>query len=461
MKILVNTETTSASLTSLSRNGWRKAPENIWLTEEFANDGALRDVSRNRAAAAVKAVAAAIGLKSGSILLLDVMLSLSAPQDWAANCRPIVWPGNIALMEKTGLSLSALRRHIKVLEKTGLIICRDSANGRRFGHRDKKGVIVEAYGFDLSPLKARVEDFEALGQQLKQERVACQQLRNKITSTRRTARALIQHACDGVIEGIWAELTADLDDLLATKLSRKPTSEELKSRLDALTSLLQQIKEAVVPIFKARLNAKTASAETPKNGDNCPNMAPLVVHGGAHIQTTSEESTFVTCNGGENVEEQQPASSSPATGGDAAAGDPAPQTAKQADTAQKSESETIALNTIMQASPQFTQWAHQMYGHIGNWEDLYRAAAQLRSAIGLKVSAWNAVDNRLGPLMTAIAFVLVFEKFNEQAIRSPNAYFVALSAKAHAGKLYLARSFYGRLSRQNQAREARPSMARH
>ncbi|MCY4288540.1 MAG: plasmid replication protein RepC [Aestuariivita sp.] len=227
------------------RDGWRQAPANLLLTEELARDGAARDVSRNRAAAAVKAVAAAIGLKLGSIVLLDAMLSLSEPQDWGANCRPLVWPGNIALMEKTGLSLSALRRHIKVLEKTGLIICRDSANGRRFGHRDKKGVIVEAYGFDLSPLKARVEDFEALGQQLKQERVACQQLRNKITSTRRTARALIQHACDGVIEGIWAELTADLDDLLATKLSRKPTSEELKSRLDALTSLLQQIKEAV------------------------------------------------------------------------------------------------------------------------------------------------------------------------------------------------------------------------
>ncbi len=95
-------------------------------------------------------------------------------------------------------------------------------------------------------------------------------------------------------------------------------------------------------------------------------------------------------------------------------------------------------------------WAHQMYGHIGDWEDLHRAAAQLRSAIGLKVSAWNAVENSLGPLMTAIAFVLVFEKYNEQAIRSPNAYFVALAARAQAGNLYLARSFYGRLSRQSQ-----------
>ena len=451
MKSSVHTQPTTATQTSRPRNGWRKAPENLWFTEALATEGAARDISRGRAAAAIKAIAVPIGLKPLTTYLLDVLLSFSASQDWAAGRQAIVWPSNAVLMDQTGMSLSALRRHIKILEKTGLIFSRDSGNGKRYGDRDANGEITTAYGFDLSPLKARVEEFEALGQQLKQERKACRFLRSDITSARRTARALIQDACEGVIEGIWAELSAELDELIATKLSRKPTSEELRSRLDGFQSLLHRIKEAVAPIFQARSAAERTTAESCEDSVNCTKSAPTDTKQSTHIQTTTEESTFVICNGGENGGGQQPASSNPATGEVAAAGDPAPQTAKQAENGQKTEGETIALNTIMQASPQFAMWAHQMYGHIGDWEDLYRVAAQLRSAIGLKVSAWNAVENSVGPLITAIAFVLVFEKVNEQAIRSPNAYFVALAAKAKAGQLYLARSFYGRLSRQNQA----------
>ena len=245
MKNSVPTQPTTASRASRSGNGRRTVPVNHWFTEELAAEGPARDVGRDRAAAAVKTIAAAIGLKPPTTYLLDVLLSFSAHQDWAAGRQAIVWPSNAVLMDQTGMSLSALRRHIKVLENTGLIFCRDSGNGKRCGDRDANGEITTAYGFDLSPLKARVEEFEALGQQIKQEREACRFLRSDITSARRTARALIQDASGGVIEGIWVELDAALDELIAPKPSRKPTSEELRSRLGGFQSLLHRIKEAV------------------------------------------------------------------------------------------------------------------------------------------------------------------------------------------------------------------------
>ena len=36
---------------------------------------------------------------------------------------------------------------------------RDNPQGRRYGRRDDKGRIIEAYGFDLSPLAQRYDEF--------------------------------------------------------------------------------------------------------------------------------------------------------------------------------------------------------------------------------------------------------------------------------------------------------------
>jgi replication initiation protein RepC len=38
----------------------------------------------------------------------------------------------------------------RALIEAGLITMRDSPNGKRYGRRDPKGQIIEAYGFDLA-----------------------------------------------------------------------------------------------------------------------------------------------------------------------------------------------------------------------------------------------------------------------------------------------------------------------
>jgi hypothetical protein len=49
---------------------------------------------------------------------------------------------------------------------------RDSPNGKRYGKRDPKGRIVEAYGFDLSPIAARYTEFVRLVEEARAERLA-------------------------------------------------------------------------------------------------------------------------------------------------------------------------------------------------------------------------------------------------------------------------------------------------
>jgi replication initiation protein RepC len=72
----------------------------LWLT-----------IPKVRAIVAAKKVAAAIGLKSQDLLLLDTFEALTQPQDWEQGRRPIVWAFNHFLMEPTGFSLATLRRH--------------------------------------------------------------------------------------------------------------------------------------------------------------------------------------------------------------------------------------------------------------------------------------------------------------------------------------------------------------
>lgn len=64
---------------------------------------------------------------------------------------------------------------------------------------------VEAYGFDLAPLAARAEEFEALHAQLQEQRQFCKSLRNSITVTRRVIRAKIEKALENGLRGPWRD----------------------------------------------------------------------------------------------------------------------------------------------------------------------------------------------------------------------------------------------------------------
>ena len=155
----------------------RKPTPGLGIAEQFAQAGEQIAIPKTQAFVAVKRVGAYIGLKAGDMLLLDTLGAFTQVQDWEEGQRPIVWASNAYLMEQTGFSLSALKRHARRLAENGVISFQDSPNGKRWGHRDADGRIIEAYGFDLSPLSARVEEFEQLHTELQAERELCQRLK--------------------------------------------------------------------------------------------------------------------------------------------------------------------------------------------------------------------------------------------------------------------------------------------
>jgi replication initiation protein RepC len=69
--------------------------------------------------------------------------------------RVIVWPSNSYLESATGRSARTIRRAVSDLIALGLITPKDSECRNRYAVRGRDGRIIDAFGFDLSPLLLR------------------------------------------------------------------------------------------------------------------------------------------------------------------------------------------------------------------------------------------------------------------------------------------------------------------
>ncbi len=117
----------------------------------------LRDLTTARAR---------LGLTAATLTVLEALLTflpeaMLAP-DREAGVELVVFPSNRTLSARArGLSEAALRRHLAALVETGLVIRRDSPNGKRYVRRGEGGQVTQAFGFDLTPLALRAGEFAA------------------------------------------------------------------------------------------------------------------------------------------------------------------------------------------------------------------------------------------------------------------------------------------------------------
>src|SRR6056297_3223978 len=279
----------------MKHTGWRKPTPGLGVAEQLAQAGEQVAVPKTRAFVALKRVGAHIGLKAGDMMLLDTLGAFTQAQDWEEGQRPIVWASNAYLMEQTGFSLSALKRHARRLAEIGVISFQDSPNGKRWGRRDAEGRIVEAYGFDLSPLSARVEEFEELQAELQAERELCQRLKRQITVARRMIRARIEAAVSGALRGPWTQFTGLFEELL----DRLPRRHQASEQLERLLAWFKELQERVEAAYLTATGAINPVENTDKNDakvmKKTQEMNPREVISEPHILTTIQLNP-VTCS---------------------------------------------------------------------------------------------------------------------------------------------------------------------
>jgi replication initiation protein RepC len=164
--------------------------------------------------AALKAAAPRLGLAPRLVHAIDWLFKFTQPQDWGRGGRPIVWPSASMQQEALGLSESRVKATNRALIEAGLITMKDSPNGKRYGKRDSQRRIVEAYGFDLSPLAARYAEFMRLAAEARAERTEMGRLRRRATIARNGITQILETAAEyGFAGEEWTNLVRESRNL--------------------------------------------------------------------------------------------------------------------------------------------------------------------------------------------------------------------------------------------------------
>lgn len=222
----------------------------------------FRPVSRRAIMTAVNTCSRDLGLRQGAVVVLDALLSCLPCQGPDGSEVPItpatlltVYASNETLCFRAkGLTDRQLRRHLATLEEAGLLLRRDSANGKRFPVM-KAGKPVGAFGLDLSPLFARSNELLALALRRREQADELRGLRAQILRLRA--------AC----------LELQLDDGLATfldgirNLVRRTTLTlvEARAALARLTAVISN--QLPTATFEATMNTPDDIAAQPEPTD--------------------------------------------------------------------------------------------------------------------------------------------------------------------------------------------------
>src|SRR5579863_2893949 len=127
-----------------------------------------------------------LGVSERALAVLNALLTFHPETTLTGKDDLIVFPSNQQLMLRAhGMPAATLRRHLAALVDAGLIMRRDSPNGKRYARKGRGGGIELAFGFDLSPLVARAEEFEALAADIEAEARSLKLVRERITLCRR------------------------------------------------------------------------------------------------------------------------------------------------------------------------------------------------------------------------------------------------------------------------------------
>lgn len=342
----------------------------------------------------VSAAMELLGIQSNSLAVLDALLSFYPENELRQDALLIVFPSNAQLALRAHAMASAtLRRHIAILVETGLIVRRDSANGKRYARKGSDGQIERAFGFDLSPLLARSEELAMLAQQVLANRAAFRKAKENLTICRRDVRKLITTAIEEGAEGDWQSVE-DVYVTLVGRIPRVPTLADVTEILEEM----EMLREEIVNRLETQTNSEIHSTN------------------GAHIERHKQNSNP------EYINELEPSSRTE-------------QGAKLSETRQaKSEPiKAFPLGMVLKACPMVADYGPG--GAVGSWRDLMSAAVVVRSTLGVSASAYQEACEVMGPENAAVAVACILERAN--FINSAGGYLRDLTKRTERGEFSL------------------------
>lgn len=178
-----------------------------------------------------------LGVTDRALAILNALLTFYPETGLYGDGDPIVFPSNEHLIIRAnGMSPATLRRHLAVLVDAGLIIRRDSPNGKRFARKGEGGAIEQAYGFDLMPLVARAAEFKRLAEKVKEDKKALRLVRERLTICRRDIVKMIDTGRSEEVLADWKSFEMRYAALMSQlpRTAGREVLEEIVCELEAL-----------------------------------------------------------------------------------------------------------------------------------------------------------------------------------------------------------------------------------
>ncbi|WP_404650794.1 plasmid replication protein RepC [Bradyrhizobium sp. USDA 336] len=341
----------------------------------------------------IKEARQVLGATDRALTILHALLSFHPETALEADGELVVWPSNEQLMARAnGMPPTTLRRHLAVLVDCGLIIRRDSPNGKRYARKGQGGEIEQAYGFDLAPIVARAEEYKTLAGAVQAEKKAFRVAKERLTILRRDIVKMIDAGLDEGVPGNWKRFQQAYQEI-AGRIPRTAPRQILESLGGEMEKLWREIRELLETF------AKTQNPDANES------------HSGCHIQNSNPDLPSESERGLPKEDE---------AGGNAAANHNLRSLPKR----------ELPLGIVLDACPNM-RWLSKG-SEIRHWKDLVAAAELARPMLGISPSAWREAREVLGDQQAAITLAAIHQKADQ--INSAGGYLRSLTDRAKDGK---------------------------
>jgi replication initiation protein RepC len=359
-----------------------------------------------------------LGVSERALSVLNALLTFHPETTLTGEDDLVVFPSNEQLsLRAHGMPASTLRRHLAVLVDAGLIVRRDSPNGKRYARKNRAGAIELAFGFDLSPLVVRSDEIENLAKEVEAEARALKLARERITLCRRDIAKMI---ATGIEEGVamgragqgpasWQEIHAAFRALVE-EIPRTATREQLEPMADFLSAFADDVLKLLETHIKTE-NPSGNESQTERHIQNS-NPEPLI-----EIEPSLRE-------------------------GRAARAEPNPRTSAATE-------RTYPLGMVLSACPDIVDYAK---GGIANWRDFLATAAVVRPMLGISPSAWEEARTVMGEAEAAVVVACLLQR--SSTIQSAGGYLRELTRKAGEGEFSLGPVLMAQINARNRERRS-------
>jgi replication initiation protein RepC len=341
-----------------------------------------------------------LGLPVHTYKLVDWLVRLTKPQDWEEGSRPIAWPEARRQEEFLGLSTRQAQALNRALQEAGIFVMRDDPQGRRYGHRDPKtGRITKAFGFDLSLLMERHEEFKKIAAEAQTERNRMKKLRQRKTIAR---KAIAQAAEELGVQGYDSEalqcLMKETAELIKVE-SRCHESGDLAMVVQALErrqdEIQRMLSDLIKPVETAPMGAENRTHNT---------TTTLIDNDNNHTVIAAKDSSRVEAPPvPDNQEQPKPKHLFP-------------------------ESLHITPATLVKLAPRLAPYVPART-EARDWPAIVEAALFLSAEMGINRTFWARACQIMGREYAAIAMAIVSTYPAEHFTKSAGSYFGGMVKK--------------------------------